>query len=929
MTLFNLNNHFKRLFFYTSLILFVYISKGQCPDKRFLKLKISSVDSPENINNNKNLNDLTGLCQQIKDCGLEHDSVNMFLLQKIGKLYFKQDDFIRAVNFTTTSISIAKDWLKKNPLDILSITDGYYNLQYYFGKMNQLQKKYDAIDSCIEYSVKGNILSERNIIVLLDKTNYLFNKGEYAHCIRDAKLALYFIPKYYYGKYNIEYVIAFSTHIVNALIYSYDFDKAEQVLIEQKKSFENTRNTKYLGWVYGFLGQIEVLKKNYFTASAHFKKAYQKFKIIDNKSGCAEILANTGMLYAKGFHQLDKGLNYCNAALKYADAADSLFILKETGNIYVQKKMFDKAQDYFQQAFNTIQPDLNETTILQSSFMFPGFNVLQSLLDLMTEKADAFFQQYLYTKNISFLNTAIGIYKKGDLFLAKIKADQQLQLESNLIWRNTAHILYEHAIEACYTNKDIENAFYFFEKSRSILLNDQINEQRWMADSDIAKQAQLKKDILELQTSLTSFQASSQAYSDVQKKLYTSSQQLDVLLRSIKNKNPLFYKDYLDTSFITLVDLKEKILQNSKSLLEIFTGDSAVYVLTVTPNSNALIKINKQSYDSLTDLYISFIAHPDLLNKDFNGFVQTAQKLYRLIFENNVPPNGSIIISPDGKNFPFESLVTDSNNQQPNYLLNSYATSYTYSVKYLTNQFAPASSNITVLGFAPVQYKNNSNLVTLTGSDNSLLHIKNYFSDATNFTYENATKRNFLQNFPNYGILQLYTHAADSSDKKDPVIYFADSALYLSALIPDRKPVTQLVILSACETAIGALYRGEGIFSFNRGFAAMGIPAAVSNLWSVDNQSTYIITELFYKYLKQRLPTDVALQKAKQEFIASSVLKQKKLPYYWAAPILVGRVDTLKTDKKNIAGFLIASLLLIVAGIVLYKYILKKRTAFG
>ena len=110
----------------------------------------------------------------------------------------------------------------------------------------------------------------------------------------------------------------------------------------------------------------------------------------------------------------------------------------------------------------------------------------------------------------------------------------------------------------------------------------------------------------------------------------------------------------------------------------------------------------------------------------------------------------------------------------------------------------------------------------------------------------------------------------------DPVIYFSDSALYLSSLIPDRKPVTQLVVLSACETANGKLYRGEGIFSFNRGFAALGIPAAISNLWSVDNESTYQITELFYKYLSQGLPTDIALQKAKLEFINTTVLPEKK-----------------------------------------------------
>ena len=344
-------------------------------------------------------------------------------------------------------------------------------------------------------------------------------------------------------------------------------------------------------------------------------------------------------------------------------------------------------------------------------------------------------------------------------------------------------------------------------------------------------------------------------------------------------------------------------MNDSKTLVEIFSGDSAVYVLTISPNDQSLTKINKQSYDSLTNSFNSFITNRNRLNTHFTGFVKTAHQLYSLLFQNKAPPYGSIIISPDGVSYPFEALVMNENDQQPDYFLNHYATSYTYSVKYLTNQFAAnTNTSNSVLGIAPVQYKNYPNLAALSGSDKSLENINNYFSNATNYVLEKATKNNFLQNFPRYNIIQLYTHASDSSIDKadssinnDPVIYFADSALYLSDLIPDRKPVTQLVVLSACETANGKLYEGEGIFSFNRGFAALGIPAAISNLWSVDNESTYRITELFYKYLSQGLPTDVALQKAKLEFINTTSSEEKKLPYFWAGSILTGKVDIIKS----------------------------------
>ena len=496
--------------------------------------------------------------------------------------------------------------------------------------------------------------------------------------------------------------------------------------------------------------------------------------------------------------------------------------------------------------------------------------------------------------NKIILNKALGIYKKDDIFLAKVKTEQHLQFASNLVWRTTARSLYEHAIEACYADNNIDDAFYFFEKSRAVLLNDQINEQRWTADSDIAKQAVVKKTIAELEQKLETVPTSSDDYLAIQKKLYANNQQLIVLVNNIKNRIPAFYQNYLDTAFITISQLRKNILNNSQTLVEIFSGDSAVYVLTISGNNQILSKINKQLYDSLTTSFNSFITNRYLLNQHFKDFINTAHQLYSLLFKNITSSFGSMIISPDGKGYPFEALVINDDDRNPDYFLKHYATSYTYSAKYLTNQFTVNRSNSNaVLGIAPVQFKNYQNMANLAGSDGSLKIIKTYFN-TTNYILAKATINNFLQNFPNYSIIQLYTHASDSSINNDPVIYFSDSALYLSNLIPDRKPVTQLVILSACETANGKLYQGEGIFSFNRGFAALGIPAAISNLWSVDNESTYTITEIFYKYIAQGLPTDIALQKAKLEFINNSTSEEKKLPYFWAGCILTGKVDIIK-----------------------------------
>ena len=224
------------------------------------------------------------------------------------------------------------------------------------------------------------------------------------------------------------------------------------------------------------------------------------------------------------------------------------------------------------------------------------------------------------------------------------------------------------------------------------------------------------------------------------------------------------------------------------------------------------------------------------------------------------------------------------------------------------------------MGMAPVTYS--FALTSLSGSDQSLQRIDNYFDRPAILLKGNATKRNFLKEYYKYKIIQLYTHATDSGSTGEPVIYFADSMLSLSELFYEGRPATSLIVLSACETAGGKLYNGEGVFSFNRQFASLGIPSCVSTLWPVDNQSTYAITELFYKYLSRGLPMDVALQSAKKEFM-QSLGRENKLPYYWAAPILVGQSGKIELARRFPWQW--AAALGILALVGLGRWQMKKR----
>jgi CHAT domain-containing protein len=141
-----------------------------------------------------------------------------------------------------------------------------------------------------------------------------------------------------------------------------------------------------------------------------------------------------------------------------------------------------------------------------------------------------------------------------------------------------------------------------------------------------------------------------------------------------------------------------------------------------------------------------------------------------------------------------------------------------------------------------------------------------------------------------------------------------DNILNLSELQFIEKSLTQLIILSACNTGVGEFMRGEGVLSLARAFSAAGIPSGINSLWKIDSETTFQITELFHEFLSDGLPTDLALQNAKLAFINHGD-GYEALPYFWGASILIGPSIKFDTGKKPwiwiafgavLIGFLVA-----------------------
>jgi CHAT domain-containing protein/Tfp pilus assembly protein PilF len=327
-----------------------------------------------------------------------------------------------------------------------------------------------------------------------------------------------------------------------------------------------------------------------------------------------------------------------------------------------------------------------------------------------------------------------------------------------------------------------------------------------------------------------------------------------------------------------------------------------------------------------------------LRNQSGSNFKKIARTLDEMIMQPIRPMLGDaaqLLISPDGalNLIPFEAFV----DQQDRYLIQTFLCSYLTSGRDLLRlQFARQSETPAVLIANPlfgqrllmttadstlIAMNKNRRSVTiasdlskvyfapLAGTGEEARAIKTFFKEATVYTGKNATETKLKQvvaprilHIATHGFFLTDTPALNSSKAviENPLLRsglaFAganerqsenDDGI-LTALEASGLNLwgTKLVTLSACDTGLGQVQNGEGVYGLRRAFFLSGTESLVMSLWSVSDYTTREIMTSYYKNLKQGLGRAEALRNVKLKMMQTS---RTAHPFYWASFIESGQ----------------------------------------
>lgn len=496
---------------------------------------------------------------------------------------------------------------------------------------------------------------------------------------------------------------------------------------------------------------------------------------------------------------------------------------------------------------------------------------------------------------------------------------------------------YEEAAVFLLENRRTELAFRCAESMKARVFLDQLAEGLVNVEKGIDPQLKNRRDELEQQLARTG-ERLAQEYREpssdagrlaaLKGEYDRLSLELETQKRQIRLKNPL-YAAIQYPKPTSLAALQEKILRPDEILLEYFVSKRGVYCFVITAQAHQVVKL------AVTEAELNYQVGALLKSLKLDPFNdQPAQELYRKLVQplESHLPGKTLIIVPDGllARLPFEMLVLQEGDRKI-FLLERHHLKYVQSASVLElirTHYPHRETSDSFIGFGDPVYDYESfrdkkpekedglkggdpaalgtqleqlryhragyKLCRLEGSGKEVAAIAGLFREKKQgekglLRLDAREDQAKSPDMEHYGYIHFSCHGLLSPGYQAIALSQVpgereDGFLTLGEIMNCRYQA-RLVVLSACQTGLGSLERGEGVTGLTRAVMYAGSPAVVVSLWPVDDRATQELMVRFYSHLiRQDLSKVEALRAARLEMLASP----DKHPFFWAPFVMYG-----------------------------------------
>jgi CHAT domain-containing protein len=803
--------------------------------------------------------------------GMDRDIGYLKTIANQGLLYATMGRFTQAEDFTSQALTMRKTHLGNTHPGVAASLNNYGVLKYNLARYNEAEKDFESSISIV-------------------KSNGMQGAMPYAIALNNQAMFFQAIGRYEEAESRLKEVISISEKL------------------EKSKSTNRLRFLSNLALLYQTMGKYAEAEALYLTMEKRLGKTNPDYATMLNNQAALymvmgkedkveDLLKKSAGIYKSSFGEEN---------VAYAKSISDL------GNFYRIKERYPEADPLLQKALT-----IREATLGKNHPLYVQSQEDLAILDWKRKSWEKAIAQYQ-----SVMEKSLGFIQSYFPPMSEAEKTKYWDVLSPRFQR-----FYNFAIEASATNKQVvQDLFDYRIATKALLLNSTNKVKQTILSSGDAALVKDYKVWLDQKERLARLYAYSKEDLKTQKiNLDSLEQAANAMEKKLSERSSDFSSSYASNK-VSYKQIKGLLL-DTEAVIEIvhirkydqqFSADSKYAALILTKTSEVPKLVILDNGQQLDTRYSKF--YRNAIQQKMADEYSYDQYWTRL--EPELKGKKVVYISPDGV---YNQLNLNTlKKPDADYVINRYDLVIVGNSKDLiglkSKKTRVPKKNATLLGFPDY---GSGNIVPLPGTKaeveaiSKILKASGY--SVVEFSQKTATEANikalkgpmivhiathgyFLEDVDKggsaFGVdienandnpllrsgLMLANAGGTVSGKRMPNLESNDNGVLTAYEAMNLNlEGTDLIVLSACETGLGDVKAGEGVYGLQRAFLVAGADALIMSLWKVDDAATNQLMTNFYTNWIKLGNKQKAFKQAQLQLMAKF-----KEPYYWGAFVMMG-----------------------------------------